>query len=368
MPGGNTCVQPAQAGMPFSTLDGDWPRDPKASGGVGEQGCTFANAGSELDRWKGFPETREAGVERGWMPKQRAGFVTQRKARQKKDQHGATVGARWIRDGAADNRNRIGPLKPHYMLVTERGRRPSIEARFTGYERLQDPHSEDGSGYKMPEMVSRTGNLDYGSFTLPAKSEMGKSTGLPVPLAKEDWGRATSVPPDFQRPERYGPPGKAKKRNQSNTKLAALPFTAHKDVYDTARWVGKEWVHPKGPGAPYFDKASWHNPKTMAHVEPNDYETTTVALSSWVDPGKWRKGYDRGFKRHSKNHYARAPKTSAAKSTERGPSPIFSPGSSPGSIGYAPQRAPTQPNFRDSQAALLRTQSGSWHDEHLASP
>ena len=72
MPGGNTCVQPAQAGMPFSTLDGDWPRDPKASGGVGEQGCTFANAGSELDRWKGFPETREAGVERGWMPKQRA--------------------------------------------------------------------------------------------------------------------------------------------------------------------------------------------------------------------------------------------------------------------------------------------------------
>ena len=127
----------------------------------------------------------------------------------------------------------------------------SIEARFTGYERLQDPHSEDGSGYKMPEMVSRTGNLDYGSFTLPAKSEMGKSTGLPVPLAKEDWGRATSVPPDFQRPERYGPPGKAKKRNQSNTKLAALPFTAHKDVYDTARWVGKEWVHPKGPGAPY---------------------------------------------------------------------------------------------------------------------
>lgn len=66
-------------------------------------------------------------------------------------------------------------------------------------------------------------------------------------LPESEWGphRAKSVPPDFAA-GRYGPPAAAKKRNQSNIKLAALPFQHPRDVYDTARWVGKDWAHPRG--------------------------------------------------------------------------------------------------------------------------
>ncbi len=164
-------------------------------------------------------------------------------------------------------------------MVTARKKEPEpIEPRFvqpTDELWGEDVHYEDGSGSGMGGLISQTANLDYGSFTLPQKSRKGASTGLLVPYAAQgrrtlwrsppliatdllsldaccrvpmsEWGphRAASVPPNFA-VGRYGPPAAAKKRNQSNIKLAALPFQHPRDVYDTARWVGKDWVHPRG--------------------------------------------------------------------------------------------------------------------------
>lgn len=45
----------------------------------------------------------------------------------------------------------------------------------------EDVHYEDGSGAGMGGLISRTANLDYGSFTLPQKSRKGASTGLLMP-------------------------------------------------------------------------------------------------------------------------------------------------------------------------------------------
>ena len=175
-------------------------------------------------------------------------------------------------------------------MVTARKKEPTpIEPRFgepTDDQWGEEVHYKDGSGSGMAEVISRTANLDYGSFTLPQKSRKGASTGLLVPydspvsacsrfcslpapllsiplppphaelvarvrrVPQSEWGphRAASVPPNFA-VGRYGPPAAAKKRNQSNIKLAALPFQHPRDVYDTARWVGKDWVHPRGTKA-----------------------------------------------------------------------------------------------------------------------
>ena len=44
-------------------------------------------------------------------------------------------------------------------------------------------------------------------------------------------------------------------------KLAALPFSGHKDVYDTARWRGADWTHPPpGDESHNHHVASWATP------------------------------------------------------------------------------------------------------------
>jgi len=115
------------------------------------------------------------------------------------------------------------------------------------------------------------------------------------------------------------------------------------------------------PSDPLFHKASWHNPKTMAHVPNTDYETNTEAMSNWVPPEhQWRKGKPTEFKREHKNYYKRAHRHSDRTDTARAPSPIYSVPSSAGSIQYAPQASPVPDNFRNTRSGLLRSQSSSW--------
>ena len=115
------------------------------------------------------------------------------------------------------------------------------------------------------------------------------------------------------------------------------------------------------PSDPLFHKASWHNPKTMAHVPNTVYETNTEAMSNWVPPEQqWRTGKPTEFKREHKNHYKRAQRYSDRTDTARAPSPIYSVPSSAGSIQYAPQASPVPDNFRNTRSGLLRSQSRSW--------
>jgi hypothetical protein len=203
------------AGMVFSTMDQDYPKYPVASGGVG----TSSAFPTQTDRWQGYEEIDVPERERGWMPKQRTTLETQRRARQKKNQHDVVVGskvgrrsasvdspmrcwqlalsppdsvlfaadAQWLKDGPAEPRNRVGPLKPHTVMVTARKKEPTpIEPRFvqsTDENWGGDVHYEDGSGSGMGGFISRTASLDYGSFTLPQKSRKGATTGLLVPYA-----------------------------------------------------------------------------------------------------------------------------------------------------------------------------------------
>eukprot|EP01046_Picozoa_sp_COSAG06_P084076 COSAG06_NODE_30923_length_530_cov_0.649652_1_plen_99_part_00 len=59
-------------------------------------------------------------------------------------------------------------------MVTARKKEPTpIEPRFgepTDDQWGEEVHYKDGSGSGMAEVISRTANLDYGSFTLPQKS------------------------------------------------------------------------------------------------------------------------------------------------------------------------------------------------------
>lgn len=158
-------------------------------------------------------------------------------------------------------------------------------------------------------------------------------------LHPDEWGphRTTSVPPDYKAgvtdhhnmsahskdkftKSKYGAPYAAKKRNQSNIKLAALPFQHPRDVYDTARWEGKDWKHPKNPEDPLFHTASWHNPKTMAHVPNTEYETEAESLSNWAEQKKeglpqkkWLDGVSTDFKRITKNAYSQSPSSPRAR-------------------------------------------------------
>ena len=76
-----------------------------------------------LSRWSGYSATREAGVTRGWMPNL---AIEQAEQKQAKQMH-----QKWVeQNGPADSRNRLGPLKPHDMLVTARVRRPSAVHLF----------------------------------------------------------------------------------------------------------------------------------------------------------------------------------------------------------------------------------------------
>lgn len=176
-----------QAGIPFSTMDPTYPKFPQQSGGAG----TYASfGGGAKDRWGGYDKLDVPEMERGWMPKQRTGGTlhlgsgqeTQRRARQKKNSLDVVVGSRWLQNGPGEPRNRIGPLKPHYVMVTARKKDPiPIEPRFGKPSQDlwgDDVHHADGSGAEMGGLISRTANLDYGSFTLPQKSRKGASTGL----------------------------------------------------------------------------------------------------------------------------------------------------------------------------------------------
>lgn len=126
------------------------------------------------------------------------------------------------------------------------------------------------------------------------------------------------------------------------------------------RWL----VACADPDDPLFHTASWHNPKTMAHVPNTEYETTTEALSGWVAPEKnWKPGKPTEFRRVFKNKYKRAQQRTERDDTARAPSPLYSVASSAGSIQYAP-RVPTAPdNFRNTRSGLLKSQSQSWAAE-----
>jgi hypothetical protein len=81
----------------------------------------------------------------------------------------------------------------------------------------------------------------------------------------------------------------ARTRNRSSLKLAALPFTAHKDVYDTERWVGRDWQHPSDPSDPAHH-ASWATPaytSTPTGQHPGNplWKSIASSLSDWRGAG-----------------------------------------------------------------------------------
>ena len=78
------------AGMPFSTMEQTYPKYSQASGGVGGSSA-FP---TQKDRWSGYEEIDVPERERGWMPRQRTTLDTQRRARQKKNQHDVVVGSK----------------------------------------------------------------------------------------------------------------------------------------------------------------------------------------------------------------------------------------------------------------------------------
>ena len=78
------------AGMPFSTMDQNFPKYAMASDGVGGSSA-FP---TQQDRWSGYEEIDVPERERGWMPRQRSTLDTQRRARQKKNQHNVVVGSK----------------------------------------------------------------------------------------------------------------------------------------------------------------------------------------------------------------------------------------------------------------------------------
>ena len=249
------------------------------AGGDAYGGGTFTHSTADKARWNGYEETVEPAFDRGWKPTQTITEAANKAAK--------AADAPWIAAGAADERNRLGPLKPHDLLVTAREDVTPIPPVFEdtvhradGSRRTLDfypgPYTNDG-------LVGQTNNLDYGSFSLPERNGMG-STGLimqedmhkkPVPV-----GRALDS-------TRRGPPAAARIRNRSSLKLAALPFTGHKDVYDTARWLGTEWKHPPpGEQEHQHHVASWATPayKSSApgkHPGNPIWKSTTTSLSEW---------------------------------------------------------------------------------------
>ena len=85
------------AGAVFSTMDQTYPKFEQASGGVGGSSAFPL----QTDRWSGYEEIDVPEMERGWMPRQRTGFETQRRARQKKNQHDVVVGSKVAAECAA---------------------------------------------------------------------------------------------------------------------------------------------------------------------------------------------------------------------------------------------------------------------------
>ena len=86
------------AGMPFSTMDQNFPKYALASDGVGGSSA-FP---TQEDRWSGYEEIDVPERERGWMPRQRTTLDTQRRARQKKNQHNVVVGSKVRRCALSD--------------------------------------------------------------------------------------------------------------------------------------------------------------------------------------------------------------------------------------------------------------------------
>lgn len=86
------------AGMPFSTMDQNFPKYALASDGVGGSSA-FP---TQEDRWSGYEEIDVPERERGWMPRQRTTLDTQRRARQKKNQHNVFVGSKVRRCAFSD--------------------------------------------------------------------------------------------------------------------------------------------------------------------------------------------------------------------------------------------------------------------------
>jgi hypothetical protein len=240
------------------------------SGGDAYSGGTFSHSTADKERWNGYEEIGDSGVDRGWMPQQRITEAAQKASK--------AADAPWIAAGAADERNRLGPLKPHDVLVTARGDITPIPPAFedTGHGAgalYPGPYTNDG-------LVAQTNSLDYGSFSLPERNGLS-STGLIVPERLSTRPAAVHRAPDRTR---RGPPAAARSRNRSSLKLAALPFTGHKDVYDTARWQGPDWVHP----APGQDDhvASWATPAYKAspagkHPGNPIWKSISTSLSDW---------------------------------------------------------------------------------------
>lgn len=139
------------------------------------------------------------------------------------------------------------------------------------------------------------------------------------------------------------------------------PSTRCRALRSATHTVSFERVFRADPSDPLFHTASWHNPKTMAHVPNTHYETNTEAMSNWVPPEhQWRRGQPTDFKRVYKNNYKRAQRHSDRTDTGRAPSPLYSAASSADSIQYASKAPPSPDNFRNTRSGLLRSQSSSW--------
>ena len=132
--------------MPFSALGGrhadiSWSMDKSPS---------FSHHDDPLDRWSGYEATEESGVTRGWDPNLDLNETQQREAKQQHE--------KWVEDGGPfDSRNRLGPLKPHTVMVTAReGPKPATHS----YVRIKDekaytgPDATDGYCAKTGNAVS----------------------------------------------------------------------------------------------------------------------------------------------------------------------------------------------------------------------
>jgi hypothetical protein len=209
------------------------------SGGDAYSGGTFSHSTADKERWNGYEEIGDSGVDRGWMPQQRITEAAQKASK--------AADAPWIAAGAADERNRLGPLKPHDVLVTARGDITPIPPAFedTGHGAgalYPGPYTNDG-------LVAQTNSLDYGSFSLPERNGLS-STGLIVP-----------------------------------ERLSTRPGRAPRPGPDSpARWQGPDWVHP----APGQDDhvASWATPAYKAspagkHPGNPIWKSISTSLSDW---------------------------------------------------------------------------------------